>query len=152
MEQKKINCAIGADHRGFALKKAIMENNELSDLITWHDVGAHSTERSDYPIYTQKAIEIIQSNQVQYAILLCGTGIGMSIAANRTSLIYAGVVWCPEIAQRAKEEDNMNVLIFPADYIEDECAFECIVRFLNATFKGGRYADRLSMIEKSGVK
>ncbi len=148
MIPKKIHCAIGADHRGYHLKKLIKENQFLDELIHWHDVGTDSTERTDYPIFTQRAIALLQNNTVEYAVLLCGTGVGMAIAANRTSEIYAGVAWCAEVAQRAKEEDNVNVLILPADYINESDAFECIKRWLMATFKGDRYAKRLSMIDK----
>lgn len=149
---EKIHCALGADHRGFKLKEYIKNIEYFLEKIVWHDVGAHSEERTDYPIFTKNAIELLQDKTVSCAILICGTGVGMAIAANRFPHCYAGVVWCPELARRVKEEDNVNILVLPADFIDNECALTSIQAWLEATFKGGRYAERISMIEKSGAK
>jgi ribose 5-phosphate isomerase B len=152
MIPKKIHCAIGADHRGFKLKQIILQDQTLAQYIHWHDVGTDSEERTDYPIFTHRAIALIQNQQTEYAVLLCGTGIGMAIAANRFDTIYAGVAWSPEVAERGKEEDNVNVLVLPADYLNQQDTLECVTRWINATFKGDRYAHRLELIEKkSGV-
>jgi ribose 5-phosphate isomerase B len=149
---EKIHCALGADHRGYKLKEYIKQNQQLAQFVIWHDVGTDSEERTDYPIYTKKAVDLLQQKKVSHAVLLCGTGIGMAMAANRYPHCFAGVAWCPEIARRAKEEDNMNILVFGADYIDADCAIACIEQFLTATFKGGRYAERIKMIDTSGVK
>src|SRR5579872_1573304 len=106
--------AIGTDHRGFLHKEYI--KNSMTD-ITWVDVGTHDQERTDYPIYAEQAAQLLLSNSVDYGILLCSTGIGMAIAANRHKNIYAGVVWNEEIARQSKAEDNINMLVLPSDCV-----------------------------------
>lgn len=141
--------AIGADHRGFALKEDIKEYfSKNSDRINFIDIGAHSVERSDYPLFAKKAAELVVSGKAYAGILLCGTGVGVAIVANRWKGVYAGVAWNVEIARLAKEDDNVNVLCLPADYLAPEVACEIIKAWLSAEFKGGRYAERLHMIDE----
>jgi ribose 5-phosphate isomerase B len=136
---------IGADHRGF-LQKEYIKNN-ISD-IEWIDVGTHSEERTDYPIFSDKVVELIQEGSVDYGVLLCGTGGGMAIAANRYKNMYAVVAWNKEIASRAKQEDNANILVIPSDFVSDVDAIIMIKEWLAQEFKGGRYAQRIKMIDK----
>ncbi len=140
--------ALGADHRGFALKELLRQKSAFGQhTIVWHDEGTYSPERTDYPLFAHKVIERLLNSEVDLAILTCGSGIGESIAANRFTKVYAGLVWQPEVARMAKEDDNVNVLILPADYITIDTAIACIEAWLSATFKGGRYQERLAMIE-----
>ena len=136
--------AIGADHRGFELKEFIKEHfNE----ITFKDVGSYNKERSDYPEFTLKVcLEVLQST-AELGILICGTGVGMSIAANRFSRIFAGMAWNEEIAKLNREHDNVNILILPADFIDNQQAIKIINSWLNAEFVGGRHQERLEMID-----
>lgn len=144
----KYTIAIGADHRGFVLKQHIIGSTEYGEyIITWRDVGTDSEDRTDYPLYTHKVVELVLQGTVDYGILTCGSGIGVSIAANRFRGIYAGIVWNETIAQRAKEHDNVNILILPADYIDTQQAQDCITAWLTAEFKKGRYLERLKMID-----
>ncbi len=141
--------AIGADHRGFALKEYIKKHSfKNSNRINLIDMGAVSSERTDYPLYVKKVAEAVLSGTVHAGILLCGTGVGVAIAANRYKGVYAGVAWSAEIARLAKEDDNVNVLCLPADYLAPEVACEIIKAWLSAEFKGGRYAERLHMIDE----
>lgn len=138
--------AIGSDHRGFELKKLIIEKYN-KDEIKWTDVGTGDTQRTDYPVYTLPVcLEILQGT-ADAGILICGSGVGMSIAANRFSNIYAALVWNEEVARLSKEHDNANILILPADFISNEQAFSMIHAWLNAQFKGDRYKTRLDMID-----
>lgn len=140
--------ALGADHRGFGLKELLREKRTFGQhAITWEDVGTHSSEHTDYPLFAHRVAHLLLSNQVDYGVLICGSGIGESIASNRFPHIYAGLVWHEDVAKIAKEHDNVNVLILPADYITDETAHACIEAWLSAKFKGGRYQERLDMIE-----
>ncbi len=140
--------AIGSDHRGFLMKKSFLEHT-FSDLaFEWQDVGAFSQERSDYPVFTRPLVNLVQADEVAGGLLLCGSGIGMLIAANRCSGIYAGIAWQPEVARRAKEDDNINVLVLPADYITLEAAYACVYAWLTARFKEGRYRERLILIDQ----
>lgn len=140
--------ALGADHRGFILKEQLRNEKYFGEQsVSWYNVGTDSQERTDYPIFAHRVVEAILSKEVDYGVLICGSGIGESIAANRCAGIYAGLVWSKEVAQVAKEHDNINVLILPADYMNYETAVACIESWLSTSFLGGRYQERLDMIE-----
>jgi ribose 5-phosphate isomerase B len=136
--------AIGADHRGFAQKEFIKQH---FSSIEWKDVGTHNTDRTDYPFYAIKVVDLVAHNQVDYGILLCASGGGMAIVANRYPHIYAVVAWNVEIAQQCKSEDNANVLVLPSDFISCDDAIAMINIWLTTSFKGGRYAERIAMID-----
>ena len=135
---------IGSDHRGFEGKKFLIEN--FSD-IDWLDVGTFSDERTDYPEFAKKAVKKILEKEANLGILICGSGIGMSIAANRFKDIYAGLVWNKEVAKSAKEDDNVNILILPSDFVSPDKFIDIVRSWLYAEFKGGIYKKRLDMID-----
>ena len=140
--------ALGTDHRGFVLKELLKKHTNIASReIEWVDLGAHDAIRSDYPIFVDKVCEAMSSKSADYGILLCGSGVGMSIAANRYSGIYAALVWNQEVARMCKEEDNANVLVLPADFISEVQMLALVAAWLSATFKGGRYQERLAMID-----
>jgi ribose 5-phosphate isomerase B len=139
-----IKIAIGADHRGFELKSAIQK--ELTN-ITWHDCGTHSIERTDYPIFAHAVVKELLNKNVEAGVLLCGTGIGMAIAANRHVGVRAALAWSNAIAIRAKEEDYANILVLPADYVTVEQAVTMIKSWLSARHKEGRYKERIIMLD-----
>ncbi len=137
--------SIGADHRGYALKQAIVEHLHNIDV---HDVGAYSAERSDYPEFAAAVAEDILKQRADAGILLCGSGVGMAIAANRVKGIYAGLCWNPAVAIAAKEDDGINVLVLPADFLRTAEALIIVDAWLAASFKGGRYQYRLSTLDQ----
>lgn len=145
--KKKISIVLGTDHRGYHLKEYIKKSFR-SDLyiIEWFDVGAHNDERSDYPEFASAAVHELLDRNAEYAILLCGTGIGMAITANRFPKIFAGVAWNEEIARLSKQDDNVNVLVLPADYVSNDEALRIILAWLHAEFKHDRYEKRIAMI------
>ncbi len=134
--------SIGSDHRGVELKSKIISN--FKD-IEWLDVGAYDLTKSDYPIYAKKVVQNIIDNNSELGILICGSGVGMSIAANRFKHIYAALCWNPQVASAARCDDMANILVLPADYISLEYAFEVVNAWLKAEFKGGRYQTRLDL-------
>ncbi len=136
--------AIGSDHRGFELKKVIVSN--FSD-INWTDVGTDSEDRVDFPMYSKKVCDLLLSNFVDRGIVICGSGIGVSIAANRNKNIYAALCWSPEVAKSARNHDLANVLALPADFVDKETAIEIVKTWLSEGFNEGVYRDRLNMIE-----
>jgi len=139
---KKI--VIGADHRGFELKKFLLEQHTIgSQEIQWIDVGTKSSERTDFPLYAVEAVKKILAHEAELGILICASGVGMSIAANRFKHIYAALVWNERVAGHARAHDNANVLVLPADYVSTAQAPAIIAAWLNAKFLGGRYANRL---------
>ena len=140
--------AVGADHRGFVLKQQLLTQTEFEGVsVEWHDVGTFSPERTDYPLFTHRVVKRILQQEADLGILLCGSGIGVSIAANRFKTIYAGLVWNEQVARAAKEDDNVNVLVIPADYLTSEQALACITAWLTSSFKEGRYQERLDMVD-----
>ncbi len=139
---------IGADHRGYELKQELLAKTRFGNTeVAWHDVGTDSAERTDYPIYTRRVVNHVLAGNADYGIVICGSGIGASIAANRFGGIYAGLVWNEELARLAKEHDNVNVLVLPADYLNREQAEGCISVWLSSEFQKGRYLERLQMLE-----
>ena len=139
--------SIGADHRGFNLKEDIIEQFKEID---WLDVGTFDTTRTHYPIYAKRVCEHVLNKNVDVGIVICGSGVGASIAANRYEKIYASLCWNEGVARAAKEHDGANVLVLPADFVGAHEAFAICRAWFDTTFKGGVYQDRLDMIDRCG--
>ncbi len=138
--------AIGSDHGGYKLKEEIKKYLEEKQ-IEYIDVGTENEERTDYPIYAQKVAEIIQSKKADLGILLCRSGYGMTVVANKFKGIRAANVTDEEAAKFAKADDDINVITLGGDYLTVNEAI-CIIRnWIGTEFKGGRYAERLKMID-----
>jgi ribose 5-phosphate isomerase B len=141
--------AIGADHRGYEMKKDLIQHTAFgADSVTWIDVGTFSPERTDYPPYAQKVAQLMLDKSADLGILICGSGVGVAVAANRFKGIYSGVAWDETVARVSKEDDNINVLSLPADFISQAQLVPIVSSWLSAQFKQGRYAQRLAMIDK----
>lgn len=137
------NLIIGADHRGFIAKEYI----KAASNLTLFDIGTSSTERTDYPIFAKKVCAGVRSGEFQGGILLCGSGAGMVIAANRTSGIYAAVAWNIEVAQKIRQDDWCNVLVLPVDFLLFEQLLPIVYAWAAACPKEGIYKDRLALID-----
>ncbi|MBI4040461.1 MAG: ribose 5-phosphate isomerase B [Deltaproteobacteria bacterium] len=135
--------AIGNDHRGVELKKSIMRHFKDQVFV---DVGTPSHESTDYVDYAEKVCEQILSGNCQYGILICGSGIGMSIVANRFAGIRAAMVWNTHIAEFCRKHNDANVLCLASDCVDDPKTQEIIKIFLNTKFEGGRHKQRLEKI------
>lgn len=136
--------SIGSDHRGYELKQYLITN--FLD-IEWLDVGTNNAnERVDYPIFAKKVCDFVLVNKSALGILICGSGVGISIAANRFKKIYAALCWDEVVVKAAKEHDLANVLVLPADFISKEKAINIVDSWLKTEFKGGRYLKRLEML------
>lgn len=139
--------AIGADHGGYKLKEEIEKYFDEKD-IEYKDFGTDSEERTDYPIYAKKVAEAIQSKECDYGILVCRSGYGMTVVANKYKGIRAASILNEESAKFAKADDDINVITLGGDYLSTNQAI-CIIRnWLGTEFKGGRYEERLKMIEE----
>lgn len=146
--EKKICIAIGADHRGFVLKQFLIDNVRYEGhSLDWIDVGAYDEKRSDYPEFALPVVNHILNKNAHYGLLLCGSGNGMVIVANRFPKIYAGLAWNQEIARLCKEDDKVNVLVLPADFIDFDQALSMVHAWLHADFKHDRYEKRIAMID-----
>ncbi len=138
---------IGTDHRGFAHKQYILQH---MTKYNWLDIGAFDAQRSDFPVFVEKACSSILSGQTQLGVLLCGSGVGMSIMTNRFAHIYAALVWNEQVAAKSKEHNNANIIILPADYISEQQSIPIIQAWLDATALNDRYKKRIAMIDNLG--
>src|SRR5829696_6350515 len=138
---------IGSDHAGFELKTRLIA--ELRTLgYEPLDVGTSSTESTDYPDYAHRVAEKVEHGESARGILLCGTGLGMSYAANRHHGVRAAVAWTPEVAKLAREHNDANILILPARYVSEDEGVEILKTWLDTEFSGGRHSRRVEKIEQ----
>lgn len=138
--------AIGSDHAGFELKEKIRDF--LAQLgQTVHDVGCHSTESVHYPEIGREVAELVASGQCDRGILICGTGLGMSIVANRVFGIRAALCNEPYVARMSREHNDSNVLCMGGRIVGQALAEEMVRVWLDAPFAGGRHALRTGMID-----
>ena len=144
-----MNIALACDHGGFPIKKTIKEYLEAKGY-TVIDLGTDSTDKVDYPDYAEKLGLAITSGQAERGILMCGSGVGASIAANKISGIYAAVCHDTYSARQGVQHDNMNVLCLGARVIGPEMAKELVGAFLSANFLSHeeRYLRRFNKINK----
>lgn len=149
VDYKTVKIGLAADHRGYQWKEILKLKDMIGDkFIEWEDVGTYDAYRTDYPIFVEKLIKLMAEGTVDRGVLLCGSGIGASIAANRHKGVYAGLCWNDLVAKKAKEDDNINILVLPADFLVHEVDMQSIVEaWFNAEFKEGRYKERLDMLE-----
>lgn len=139
--------AIGCDHGGFELKNHIMKHLEERG-VAFKDFGTYSEASVDYPDYAKQVCEAIQNGECENGILVCGTGIGISIAANKHKGIRAAL--CSDVfsAKMTKEHNNANVICLGGRVTGRELAFMIVDAWLDAEFQGGRHADRIAKIHE----
>ncbi len=138
--------ALAADHAGYEEKEKV--KTTLRELgVDYTDMGTDSSESVDYPDYARKAAEAVARGEYEQGLLLCGSGTGMAIAANKIRGIRAAVAWSPEIAGLAREHNNANVLALPARFLSDGEVRAILTAWFNARFEGGRHERRVEKIE-----
>jgi ribose 5-phosphate isomerase B len=136
---------IGSDHAGFADKEKI--KRQLEELgVEYEDVGTSSTDSVDYPVYAKKVAVKVASGEAEQGILVCGSGNGMQIAANKIRGVRAALAWNEETARLARQHNNANVLSVPARMISPEEVKNVVKSFLDANFEGGRHGRRVDEI------
>ncbi len=139
--------AIGSDHAGFEDKEKVKK--QLEELgYEYEDVGTNSAESVDYPIYAQKVAEKVASGEVEQGLLICGSGNGMQIAANKIHGIRAALAWNEETARLARQHNDANVLSVPARMISPEEVSKVVKSYLEAKFEGGRHQRRVEEISE----
>ena len=138
--------AVGCDHRGLQLKQMIM--NLLTDTGHTHkDFGCYyDTTRVDYPDFAQKVAEAVAAGEFDCGILVCGSGIGMSMAANKIKGIRAAKCHDSFSARRSRQHTDANVLCLGQDIVGQELASDIVQSFLSAEFEGGRHTERVEKI------
>jgi ribose 5-phosphate isomerase B len=137
---------IGADHAGFELKARMVEALHALGFEP-DDVGTHSSASTDYPDYAHVVADRVARGEARRGILLCGTGLGMSYAANRHHGVRAAVAWTPEIARLAREHNDANVLVLPARFVGEQDGLEILRAWLETPYAGGRHDRRIAKIE-----
>lgn len=149
---KKI--ALAADHAGFEEKEKIKAT--LDEIgVGYDDLGTNSAESVDYPDYARKVAEAVARGDYDQGLLVCGSGTGMAIAANKVKGVRAAVAWNEDIARLAREHNNANVLSLPARFTSEEDSAKIVKAFFAADFEGGRHAtrvDKISEIEEEDFK
>ncbi len=138
--------ALAADHAGYEFKDALASylREKGYDVI---DLGTNSPDSVDYPVYAKKLCSSVLSGECEKGILVCGTGIGMSIAANRYKGIRAALCTIPEYARLAREHNNANVLCLGARFVGFDEAVKITDVFLNTEFLGGRHQNRVNQLD-----
>lgn len=138
--------AIASDHGGFELKQGLIEHYKGRNLELV-DEGTYDMERCDYPDYARKVVEKILKGEIDKGILICGTGIGMSLMANRFKGIRAALVYNEFCAQAAKEHNNANVLVFGGRTMSLEDVIRYIEIFNSAKYLDGTYEIRNNKLD-----
>ena len=135
---------IGSDHAGVDLKTLIKEHFE--GRFDFEDVGTFTSDSVDYPDFAHKVAEKVLADESSKGILICGTGNGMAMTANKHAGIRAALCWAPEISALATQHNNANIIVLPARFITVEKAVETLNAFFDAQFEGGRHQRRIDKI------
>lgn len=138
---------IASDHAGVEMKNRLVA--ELKKLgYQPDDIGGQdATKPDDYPDYAHPLAREVSKGEVQRGILLCGSGVGMDIVANRYPGVRAALAWEPEIAELSRKHNNSNVLVLPARFMSDDLAVKTMKAWLDAKFEGGRHERRVEKID-----
>ncbi|MFN3916518.1 MAG: ribose 5-phosphate isomerase B [Flavobacteriales bacterium] len=137
--------AIGSDHAGFERKQTVIKTLEKKG-IGIKDFGCYSNDSVDYPDFAHAVASGVEKKEFDLGILLCGSGNGINMTANKHSGIRAALCWKAEIASLARQHNNANILTLPARFISDDEAIEITAAFLSASFEGGRHQNRVNKI------
>ena len=138
--------AIGSDHAGFDLKGRL---GEVLEELGFEpvDFGTHSSESTDYPDHGHAVSGAVSNGECQLGVLVCGSGIGMSMTANRHAGVRAALAWSEEVGEMARRHNDANVLVLPARFIDEGTAFNILKKFLQTSFDGGRHERRVKKID-----
>lgn len=137
---------IASDHAGFELKEQLERALDERGFDV-QDLGTDSPDSTDYADYAHPLAERVSTGDVRRGVLLCGTGLGMSYAANRHTGVRAAVAWNPEVAKLARSHNNSNVLVLPARFLTPEQGIAILDAWLDTPFEGGRHARRVDKID-----
>ena len=147
MQGKKI--LIACDHGGFTLKQTLKTYLQKKDYDVL-DCGTKSTDSVNYPDYAKRLVKALKEKKADRGILICTSGIGMSIAANRYPFVRAALVFNAEMAHMSRSHNDANVLVFGAKFIKPNIAKKCVDEFLTTAFEGGRHTCRIKALGRMG--
>lgn len=138
---------IASDHAGFELKERLRARLEELGFDV-RDLGTDSPSSTDYPDFAHPVAQMVSNGEAERAVLLCGTGLGMSYVANRYPNVRAAVAWTPEIAELSRRHNDANVLVLPARFLSQDDARRILETWLRTDFEGGRHERRVDKIER----
>jgi len=138
--------SIGSDHAGFDLKTELIAYLK-GKQVEVDDKGTYSADRADYADYGHAVATSVVNKEVDFGILMCGSGNGINMTANKHKGIRAALCWNSEISALARQHNDANILTLPARYISKEEAFKCVDVFLTEKFEGGRHQQRIEKID-----
>ena len=144
---KTYSIAIGSDHAGYETKEILVSYLKEKGH-TVKDFGTHSSQSVDYPDFSHQVANSVAKKENQLGIVLCGSGNGVNITANKTIGVRSALCWIPEIASLARQHNNANVCAIPARFVSVDLAKEIAMAYLNAEFEGGRHERRVEKIEE----
>ena len=139
-----LKIAIAADHAGYEYKEILKKHLEKQYEI--QDFGTYSTDSVDYPDFVHPAASSVENGENEFGILICGSGEGVSVTANKHQKIRCALCWMPEIAALARQHNDANMIALPARFIAKELAIEIVEQFLTTSFEGGRHQNRVDKI------
>ena len=142
--------AIGADHAGFEYKERLKDHLREAHL-TPDDKGTHSLDSVDYPDFAHPVASMVERGEAAFGLLVCGSGNGVCMTANKHSGIRAALCWNVELAQLARQHNNANVLCIPARFVSYEDGLAMMEAFMNTPFEGGRHVRRVEKMAVSGL-
>jgi ribose 5-phosphate isomerase B len=145
MLDKSETLVIGSDHAGYELKE-FLKIKLAESGYSIRDFGTYSTESMDYTDVAHPLSSSVNSGQFQWGILICGSGNGMCITANKYPGIRAALCWDIELARLSRAHNNANILCLPARFIEEDIALKSVQVFLETEFEGGRHENRVNKI------
>ena len=143
---KELRIAICNDHAGFELKRTVIDHLQALQVATVKDFGSYSTESCDYPDFAHPLALAVENGEYDYGITICGSGNGISMAADKHQGIRAALCWENDIASLARSHNDANVISLPARFITENEAKEMIDIFLTTDFDGGRHKIRVDKI------
>lgn len=137
--------AIGGDHAGFKYKEDVISFLEGKGLA-FKDFGPYSADSVDYPDFAHPVASAVEKGEAAFGILICGSGNGVAITANKHQGIRAALCWGEELAKLAREHNNANIICIPARFVRESDVEKMVNVFLNTAFEGGRHATRVNKI------
>ncbi len=141
----KVIIPIGADHAGFQLKERVKAHLEAKGYEV-KDFGCYSEESIDYPDYAHPVASMVEENENMLGIVICGSGNGINMTANKHQGIRSALCWKKEIAELARQHNDANIIALPARFISEEEGLEMVDVFLSTAFEGGRHQNRVNKI------
>ncbi len=141
----EMKIALASDHAGFNLKQKVVAWLEQQGAKT-HDFGCYNTDSCDYPDFAHPCAEAVEKGEYDFGIVICSTGNGITMTANKHQGIRAALCWDVPLAELARQHNNANVLGMPANFISEEKALAIVRTFFATDFEGGRHERRVNKI------